>query len=193
MNSPFWFQLIKEWRVKGMGEYGISFPFLVGAIATKFERKINREYVEGVFQEIIKSPAQGYYCEVRWCGNIHEPVVSAESIDTIENKSIQAQFTNEVGETSLAFTSNLMSMFTLNCKTKEECLEKLIIRTLEKAENNLFSKNNGVFGEFTADEARFIEDVFSISNSAEQGAQPDSSQARYLENINKFPTHQSRR
>lgn len=162
MNSPFWFQLIKEWRAKGMGEYGISFPFLVGAIATKFGRKIN----EGVFQEIIESPAQGYYCEVRWCGNIDEPVVSAESIGTIKNKSIQAQFTNEVGETSLAFTSNLMSMFTLNCKNKEECLEKLIIRTLEKAENNLFSKNDGVFGEFTADEARFIEDVFLISNNA---------------------------
>ncbi len=166
MNNPFWFQLIKKWREKGMGEYGVSFPFLVGAMATKFRRKINREYIEGVLQEIIDSPAQGYYCEVRWCGNIDEPVVSAESISTIKKKSIQAQFTNEAGERSLAFTSDLMSRFNLNCKTKEECLEKLIIRTLENTENNLFSKNNGVFGEFTADEARFIEDVFSISNNA---------------------------
>lgn len=166
MNNPFWFQLIKEWREKGMGEYGVSFPFLVGAMATKFGCKINREYIEGVLQEIIDSPAQGYYCEVRWCGNIDEPVVSAESIGTIMKTSIQAQFTNEAGERSLAFTSDLMSRFNLNCKTKEECLEKLIIRTLENTENNLFSKNNGVFGEFTADEARFIEDVFSISNNA---------------------------
>ncbi len=166
MTSPFWFQLIKEWRAKGMGQYGISFPFLIGAIATKFEGKINREYIEGVFREIIENPAQGYYCEVRWCGNIDEPVVSVESSGTIKSKSIQAQFTNEIGETSLAFTSDLMSMFTLNCKTKEECLDKLITRTLEKAENNLFSKNNGVFGGFTANENKFIEDVFSISNNA---------------------------
>ena len=166
MNSPFWFQLIKEWRARGMGQYGISFPFLVGAIATKFGGKINREYIGCVFQEIIENPTQGYYCEVRWCGNIDEPVVSVESSDTIKNKSIQAHFANNAGETSLAFTSDLMSMFTLNCKTKEECLEKLIMRTLEKAENKLFSKNNDVFGGFTADEAKFIEDVFSISNNA---------------------------
>ena len=166
MNSPFWFQLIKEWRAKGMGQYGISFPFLVGAIAAKFGGKINREYIEGMFQKLIENPAAGYYCEVRWCGNIDEPVVSVESTDTIKNKSIQAQYTNAVGETSLAFTTDLMSMFTLNCKTKEECLEKLIIRTLEKAENNLFSKNNGVFGAFTAEEVVFIEDVFSISSNA---------------------------
>lgn len=166
MNNPFWFQLIKEWRARGKGQYGISFPFLVGAIALKFGGKIDSEYVENVFQDMIESTTKGYYCEVRWCGNIDEPVVSIESSDTIKSKSIQAQFTNSVGQTSLAFTSNLMSMFTLNCKTKEECLEKLVVRTLEKVENNLFSKNNGVFGAFTTDEVSFIEDVLSISSNA---------------------------
>jgi hypothetical protein len=165
MSSPFWFQLIKEWKTKKMGYYGISFPFLIGAIAKKFGSNVNKEFIESVFQEIINNPTQGYYCEVRWCGNIDEPVVSVESNSYIKKKSIQAQFTNNFGEISLAFTSDLMSLFTLNCKTKEECLDKLITKTLEKAENNFFSKNDGVFGEYTADEISFIDDVFLISNN----------------------------
>lgn len=80
----------------------------------------------------------------------------------MKNKSIQTQFINGDGEASLAFTTDLMSMFTLDCKNKEECLGKLMSRTLETAGNNLFSKNNGVFGDFTTDEIRFIEDVVSI-------------------------------
>lgn len=166
MDNPFWFQLIKEWRAKGMGQYGVSFPFLAGAIAKKYGGDINEEFVKGMFIKIIEHLATDYYCEVRWCGNIDEPVVSIESSDTIKNKSIQAQYTNEAGEPSLAFTTDLMSMFTLNCKTKEECLKKLIDRTLENAEKGLFSKNNGVFGDFTADEIKFIEDVYSTSSNA---------------------------
>ncbi|MES9999180.1 MAG: hypothetical protein ABW125_07240 [Candidatus Thiodiazotropha lotti] len=165
MHSFFWFHLIKEWRDKGMGQYGVSFPFLVGAIARKFGSDINKEFIESIFKEIIDNPAKGYYCEVRWCGDIDEPVVSVESISTITKKSIKAQFMNKVGEVSLAFTTDLMSIITLNCETKEECLEKLITRTLKETENNSFSKNNGVFGVFTADEIRFIDDVFSNLNS----------------------------
>jgi len=165
MSSPFWFQLIKQWREKGMGQYGVSFPFLIGAIAKQSGSNINEEFIAGVFQEIINSSIQGYYCEVRWCGNIDEPVASIEPCDTIKNKSIKAQFANKNGKVSLAFTSDLMSMFTLNCENKEECLAKLITRTLGKTDHNLFSKNNGVFGDFTTDETRFIEDVCSMSSN----------------------------
>ena len=93
-------------------------------------------------------------------------MVSVESSVTIKNKAIKAQYTNNAGETSLALTTDLMSMFTLNCETKEECLTKLIDRTLEKPVNGLFSKNNGVFGDFTTEEIEFIEDVYSTSNNA---------------------------
>ncbi|MEW8342228.1 MAG: hypothetical protein AB2708_20465 [Candidatus Thiodiazotropha taylori] len=166
MASPFWFQLIKKWREKGMGHYGVSFPFLVGAITNKYGGDINEEYVRGTFAKIIEHPAADYYCEVRWCPNIDEPVVSVEPSNTINNKSIKAQYTNNDGEVSLAFTNDLMSMFTLNCETKEECLTKLIARTLENAEQGLFSKNKGVFGGFTVKEMEFIEDVYSTSNNA---------------------------
>ena len=147
-----------------MGQYGVSFPFLAGAISRQFGGDIDEGFIKGMMQEIIDNPTPGYYCEVRWCGNIDEPVASIEPTEAIKNKSIQAQFTSN-GEPSLAFTSDLMSMFTLNCENKEDCLAKLIARALEKAGQNLFSKNNGVFGNFTDKEIRFIEDVYSKSKS----------------------------
>jgi hypothetical protein len=161
MDNPFWFYLIKQWREQNMGQYGVSLPFLVGAIARQFGGEITENFIKDILQEIIEYPAKGYYCEVRWCGNIDEPVVSIESINVIKNKSIQAQFTNINGEPSLAFTTDLMSMFNLNCKNKEDCLDKLIARALEKAKRNLFSKNNGVFGDFTEKEISSIEGLHS--------------------------------
>ena len=92
-------------------------------------------------------------------------MASIESLSEIQYKSIQAQFINESGEATLAFTSDLMSMFTLNCENKEDCLHKLISRTLEKAGNNLFSKNNGVFGQFSIEDEAFIKNVISTSNN----------------------------
>lgn len=159
MSDPFWVQLLKQWKDKAMGHYGVSFPFLIGAIARQSGSNIKRAYIDDVFKEIINIPIEGCYCEVRWCGDIDEPVISIEPLSTIKKKSIKARFMNERGVVTLAFTSDLMSMFALDCENKEECLSKLVSRTLENTENNLFSKNKGVFGDFTATEIRFIEDI----------------------------------
>jgi len=77
MSMPFWFNLIQQWRETGMGKFGISFPFLVGAVATENSIDINREFIEKVFNEIINNPVEGYYCEVRWCGNTRIHTISA--------------------------------------------------------------------------------------------------------------------
>ena len=148
-----------------MGEYGISFPFLIGAVAKENSIDINREFIENIFNEIINNPVDGNYCEVCWCGNLDEPVASIEKISSLKNKSIQASYEDKANNVSLAFTTDLMSMFTLNCSTREECLEKLITRTLENVEKGLLSKNNGVFGDFTESEVAFIKDVVSISSN----------------------------
>lgn len=74
MAKPFWFQLIKEWRDQGMGQYGVSFPFLTGAIAKQSGSTIDHQFIDDIFNEIIINPVEGFYCEVRWCGNIDEPV-----------------------------------------------------------------------------------------------------------------------
>jgi len=148
-----------------MGEYGISFPFLIGAITKENNIEINRQFIEKIFNEIINCPVKDHYCEVRWCGNIDEPVASIEKISSLKNKSIQEDFKDQNNNVSLAFTTNLMSIFTLDCSTKEECIEKLITRTLDNAQKGLFSKNNGVFGDFTANEVEFINGVVSMSQN----------------------------
>lgn len=142
-----------------MGQYGVSFPFLIGVLKMASKNKDNKKLIITTLEQIIKNPTSGYYCEVRWCSNIDEPVISIESNDTIASKAIQAKFTSETGEISLAFTSDLMSMLHLDCTTKEDCLNKLITKTQEMVDKNLFSKNNGTFGEFTENERNFINDV----------------------------------
>lgn len=169
MDTPFWYNIILQWRQKGMGKYGVSFPFLIGAIAMNNNSSISRCLIDSTFQEMINNPVVGNYCEVRWCGNINEPVVSIESVVNIEKKSIQAKYHDKNNNISLAFTKDLMSMFTLNCSTKEECLDKLIAITLEKVENGVFSKNNGVFGDFSPCELKFIHSVSKNLASTLQG------------------------
>ncbi|TDY00920.1 hypothetical protein [Thiohalophilus thiocyanatoxydans] len=159
MDNPFWFNLVKQWKEKGMGHYGVCFPFLAGAVCRESGEEVTKEFVEAIFREILNKPVQGYYCEVRWCGNIDEPVVSIEKNSDIKNKAIQEKYETQENQPSLAFTSDVMSMLTLDCSTKEECLEKLVLMTLEKARKGMFSKNNGVFGDFTDNEIEFIEDV----------------------------------
>lgn len=159
MGNPFWFNLIKQWKEVGMGHYGVSFPFLVGAVSRQSGEAITKEYIETLFQKMINDPVKDYYCEVRWCENIDEPVVSIEKSSAINNKAIQARFESTENHPSFAFTTDLMSMFNLNCSTKEECIEKLISRTLRIAEEGMFSKNKGIFGDFTLRELEFIENV----------------------------------
>ena len=65
MSNPFWFQLIKQWREKGMGHYGVSFPFLIGALAKqsgssiKQDEIVNRRY-NGNFSDFDVAPEVDY-------------------------------------------------------------------------------------------------------------------------------------
>ena len=145
------------------GEYGVTFPFLIGAIARESSQKISDEFVTKIFLEIRNEPVSGYYCEVRWCGNIEEPVASVKNISEIKNVSIQSSFKDITNKNiSLAFTTDLMSMFNLDCKTNEECFHKLVARTIGRATKGEFSKNSGHFNAFNDDDIKFIEHVGSL-------------------------------
>ena len=148
----------------GKGQFGVTFPFLVGAVSRVNGEDATSEYVEKVFDKIISEPVPDYYCEVRWCGNVDEPVASIKKLKEIHTVSIDAQFEDgKTKEVSLAFTTDLMSMFTLNCSTRVECLEKLKTRTTERIEKGEFSKNGGVFTAFTDDDIEFIEHIKDLS------------------------------
>ncbi|MCG9695743.1 hypothetical protein [Shewanella sp. Isolate11] len=155
----FWFDLIDKWVKSGRGQYGISFPFLVGAIALKTKEKSAKNLIDEIFENIISNPVPGYYCEVRWCGKIKEPVASIKEIESIARVAIKDKY-DSGGQVSLAFTTDLMSMFNLDCETKEECVLKLKDLTMGIVEKGVFSKNCGAFTEFTNDDLVFINQVY---------------------------------
>lgn len=168
MKNPFWFNIIQQWKLMGKGQYGVTFPFLMGAIAHKNSEKTD---IESVFQLIINEPVDGYYSEVRWCGNIDEPVVSIKKIEDITKVAIKASFSARSSDiTSLGFTEDLMSFFHLDCTTADECLRKLISYTEKYVSNGHFSKelNRETFErEFTvlsSDDIKFIEDIRALTD-----------------------------
>ena len=162
MSKPFWFNTIQQWKKMGKRSYGISFPFLIGAIAYGNHSSIDEKYINNIFAEIESNPVKGYYCGVRWCGTIDEPVASLKPLADIKNVSIQATL-NGNDQVSFGFTTDLMSMLNLDCKTADECREKLIIRTLQTVKNGSFSKNNGKFTAFTDSDINFIIQMNKLS------------------------------
>jgi uncharacterized protein YlaI len=163
MTKPFWFDVIKKWKEMGKGSYGISFPFLVGAVNHDSKNTIDEENIKKIFYEIENNPVKNYYCEVRWCASVDEPIASIKPLIDIKNVSIQATLSNSE-QISFGFTTDLMSMFGLDCKTAEECREKLIKRTLDIVKNNQFSKHNGEFIPFTNSDIDFILQIKKSSN-----------------------------
>jgi hypothetical protein len=160
VEKPYWFKIIEQWKEMGKGEYGVTFPFLIGAVAKLSTGSVTEEFTKSVFRDIIENPVSGYYCEVRWCGNINEPVASIKLVSEIHNVSIKSQFKSSIsGNVSLAFTTDLMSMFNLNCANEKECLGKLVALATEIADEGNFSKNDGTFTPFTAGDLEFIEAV----------------------------------
>ncbi len=169
MKNPFWFNIIEQWKLTGKGEYGVTFPFLIGAMVFANKKEITNEFVGNIFQEIINNPVADYYCEVRWCGDIDEPVASIKKLEDLHKVSIKSKFFCKNTEIeSLAFTTDLMSTFNLECAVNEECtsnedcLNRLICRTLEESVKGNFSKNDGYFAPFSEDDIKFIELVSSL-------------------------------
>jgi len=152
----------------GKGQYGVTFPFLMGALAHKSTEKAD---ISCVLQSIINEPVDGYYCEVRWCGNINEPVISIVKLEDITKVAIKAGFSACGSDTkSLAFTEDLMSFFHLDCTTADECLSKLTSYTEKFVSNGQYSKQlnrqtfEREFSPFSADDIQFIEDVRALTD-----------------------------
>lgn len=60
---------------------------------------------------------ENYYCEVRWCGDINEPVASVKKLEEIHSVSIKSQLICENSKNVfLAFATDLMGMLNLDVK-----------------------------------------------------------------------------
>lgn len=164
MNKPLWFELISKWKEWGRGYYGITFPFLVGALSRSRKIELNEAGVAQAFNEIASNPVEGFYCEVRWCSDIDEPVATMKPHSDLEQVVIQGNVFSR-GQVSFGFTADLMGMFGLDCKDSNECIEKLIERTFGIVAAGNFSKNQGLFTPYTAEDIKFISKVEELHNT----------------------------
>lgn len=152
-----------------MGAYGVTLPFLVGALAyEKGQEKGSLNDVHALLTEMIENPVEGYMAVIRWCGDIEEPVISMKALDDPFKVAIKDSYPRPNGDgISMAFTQDLMSMFNLDCKTAEECRNKLANYAKDYVENGLFSKNlnpetkQREFGSFTEKDFNYIKTVIS--------------------------------
>lgn len=169
MNDPNWFKIIQQWRAKKMGAYGITLPFLVGALAhEKGHATATLEDVTALLSEMIEKPVPGYMAVVRWCGDIEAPVISLRAVDDPFKIAIRDGFSpTDGGELSVGFTEDLMSIFNLNCANAQECREKLENYAKCLVENGLFSKNVNLvtglreYGSFSQRDIDYIQSTLS--------------------------------
>lgn len=166
MRNPDWFILIQQWRLKGMGAYGVTLPFLVGALGYKAsETKLGAQHVSVVLNDIIEHPVEGYVTEVRWCSDIGAPVLTVNSGDSVpERMPFESFFPCPNGEgQSLGFSQNIHSMFGLDCKDAEECFKKLLNYAAKFVAKEQYSRARSVngrgfeYGSFCPEDLEYIQ------------------------------------
>lgn len=152
-----------------MGAYGVTLPFLVGALAyEKGQQTASLNDVQALLTEMIEKPVEGYMVVIRWCGDIEEPVISMKALDDRFKVAIKDGYHRPNGDgMSMAFTQDLMSMFNFNCGTADECRNKLASYAKDYVEKGRFSKNlnpetkQREFGGFIEKDINYIKTVIT--------------------------------
>jgi hypothetical protein len=150
-----------------MGVYGITLPFLVGALSRSSGATVSMDYVRSLLDEIVNRPVPDHLVEVRWCEDIDAPVFNVAKLDYPYRMPVKSKFVTSTGEPSLGFSENLQSMFGLNCTGEKDCLEKLVEYAWQYLEKGHFSRNQDPktgeyqYGDFSKRELRYIADVLS--------------------------------
>jgi len=140
MKKPDWFILIERWVPEGMGEFGVTLPFLVGALALKAgDTRLNSSHVRTLPEKIIASPVHGYVTEVSWCANIAAPVFNTKAIDSPERMRSPAGMAPPSGhEQSLVFGPNLLSHWC--CTNPSVLFERLVEDATEHVSKGQYSR-----------------------------------------------------
>ena len=164
MKFPDWFTLIERWVPEGLGDSGITLPFLVGALAFKngFVES-NLSEVEKVLDEICNKPVDGYVIEVSDCLKIDVPVLKATRCDVLRMDTLYAIAHPSGKGQSLVFGSNL----TIYWQTSDPAilLAKLAKDAAQYTEKGQYSRRfNPVnskyeYGDFTENEIAYIKRV----------------------------------
>ena len=172
MTKPDWFILIEQWKPKGMGEYGPTLPFLVGAIAYKSGyTDLNVQQVRDVLNEIAQHPMEGYVTEVRWCHDIDAPVFNTRPIDFPYKMPSSVAIPRPSGKgESIVFSQNLQSSFHFDSTNPSTLIDRLIEQAMGPISEGLYSrqrKAGGIeyeYGEFQAIDLGYIHKTIMLSH-----------------------------
>lgn len=172
MSKPDWFTLIQQWRLKDMGVYGVTLPFLVGALGHKSgESNLGTQHVHDVLNDIIERPVDGYVTEVRWCSDIDAPVFTVMPIDSMSNQMLFKSFSPRLNSegASLGFSEDIQSMFGLDCNDSCDCYEKLVkyaAKYIEKGQYSRIRRDTGgayEYGSFLQKDLLYIQQTIMES------------------------------
>gem|GEM_PF-2155087 len=144
MGNSDWFVLIDQWTKRKMGDYGVTLPFLVGALGYKAgEKSLGASHVRELLAEMVNYPVEGYLTECRWCDDIEAPVFSVVQLDSPYKIQINSSFPRPDGNGhALGFSPDLQSEYGgLGCKEAVACIDKLVAYASVYVEKSNFSRN----------------------------------------------------
>ena len=165
MTKPDWFILVEQWVPQRMGEYGVTLPFLVGALAHKAKQTdVGVEQVRKLLDDIVRHPVEGYVTEVNWCHEIAAPVLTTKSVNSSKRINSLATIPRPLGSgESLVFSYSLKDHWHLS--DPGALLDRLLEDAAEHVTKSRYSRNrkNGTseleYGHFLPKELKYIEDA----------------------------------
>ena len=163
MKNPDWFVLIERWIPEKMGEFGITLPFLVGALAHKSGvTKPKIQEVEKLLGEICNKPVDGYVIEISHCDNIDAPVLRATRCDSQVRMGTLIAIPHPSGKgQSLVFGTNLSTYWQSADATI--LVGRLAMDAAQHTEKGRYSRrrntvnSNFEYGDFSPKEMEYIQ------------------------------------
>jgi hypothetical protein len=164
MKQPDWFIIIKEWRDNKMGEFGVTLPFIYGALQMKYGSIDIRE----VIQEMIAQPVPGYVIEITWCPDaLKAPVLRATKEISKDRVTFQVETVQSpsTGKPALVFDNDLVRMW-----QSQDLVEALIQDAHSAIELGKFSRRHDdstgkyFYDDFSEKEIRFIKSSIMTSS-----------------------------
>ncbi len=167
---PDWFVLIEQWVPRAMGQTGITFPFLAGALAFKRgAQSVSVAELRQLLDDIVSRPIQGFATEIRWCHNIDAPVLTVARIE--QALPFRSSFRAPNGQISLGFSEDVQSSFGgLDCGCADVCLERLIEYSAPHTTKGHFSRVRDLstsefrYGAFVSREVAYIQSTIMSSS-----------------------------
>jgi hypothetical protein len=169
MKKPDWFILIEQWKKKGMGERGVTLPFIVGALAHKRgEGDLGAQHVRNVLEDIRKHPVEGHVTHITWCHDRAAPLLEVMRIEDALKTSVTIPRPSGEGD-SIVFGRLLYDRW--KSKDPDDLLRQLEDDATEPVSKGHYSRKKiwkedhfeTEYGDFEAKELDYIQSTIMTS------------------------------